>query len=77
MDGFEQVRVVRFPDGRLDRKNAAAYLGCAPKTLAEWRCRGQGPRCVRVGGRVFYYQSDLDAWVAGQAGNFQNLNQVR
>lgn len=66
MEGFDLVRVTRFPDGRLDRKNAATYLGYAPKTLAEWACRGVGPKAVRVGGRVFYFQSDLDAWVEAQ-----------
>jgi Helix-turn-helix domain len=66
MEGFDFVKVTRFPDGWMDRKNAALYLGCAPKTLAEWACKGIGPKAVRVGGRVFYFQTDLDAWVALQ-----------
>jgi predicted DNA-binding transcriptional regulator AlpA len=66
MEGFDLVRVKRFPDGRLDRKNAAAYLGYAPKTLAEWACKGTGPKGIRVGGRIFYFQADLDAWVMAQ-----------
>jgi hypothetical protein len=53
-----------MPDGRLDRYNAALYLGIAAKTLANYRSRGIGPRCVRVGGRAFYYLADLEAFVA-------------
>ena len=52
-----------LPDGRLTADDAAAYLGLSPKTLAVWRCQGRGPRFVKFG-RVFYFQSDLDAWIA-------------
>ncbi len=58
----EQVKVIVLPDGRMDRKNAAAFLGREPKTLADWQSRGVGPRSVRVGGRVFYYLADLEAY---------------
>jgi hypothetical protein len=63
---IETVRVFVHPDGRMDRKNAAIYLGCAPKTLADWATKGIGPRYVMVGGRVFYFQEDLDSWIASQ-----------
>ncbi len=33
-------------------------------TLATWRCRGGGPCFVKLGRRVLYRVSDLDAWVA-------------
>ena len=65
-DGIERVRVRILPDGRLDRKNAAKYLGKAVKTLAEWHTRGKGPRSVLVGGSRIYYQADLDAYIAGE-----------
>ena len=58
-----QVEILVFPDGRLDTKNAASYLGLSEKTLAMMRCQGTGPRFIKRG-RVFYYQEDLDAWVA-------------
>jgi hypothetical protein len=54
------------PDGRMDRKNAAIYLGFSPKTLADWAVKAVGPRYALVGGRVFYFKSDLDAWVSGK-----------
>jgi hypothetical protein len=59
----DQVRVRQLPDGRLTRDNAARYLGHSPKTLAMWQVRGLGPPSVKVGGRVFYYRADLDAFV--------------
>jgi hypothetical protein len=36
------VRVRVLPDGRMDRKNAAQYLGCQPKALATWARREKG-----------------------------------
>lgn len=43
---------------------ASVYSGVAAKTLANWRSLGVGPTYVRVGGRVVYMVSDLDAWLA-------------
>jgi hypothetical protein len=61
------VRVEVFPDGRVDRKNAAAFLGREPKTLAEWRSKGIGPRPVAVGGRIFYWWAELQEFARGKA----------
>jgi len=54
------VRVRVLPDGRMTREHAAMYLGLKVKTLAMWAIQGKGPRPIRIGGRVFYRQSDLD-----------------
>jgi hypothetical protein len=62
----QHVIVRRLPDGRMSREDAATYLGHKPKTLAEWALRNYGPRAVRVGGRNFYYQRDLDLFIAGE-----------
>jgi predicted DNA-binding transcriptional regulator AlpA len=32
-------------------------------TLATWRCRGKGPRFVKLGRRVLYRRADLDDWL--------------
>ena len=64
---IEQVRVRVLPDGRMSRKDAAKYLGRAEKTLAMWAMAGKGPRSVLVGGRRFYFQTDLEAFVRGGA----------
>lgn len=57
------VRVFIHPDGRMDRKNTALYVGCAPKTMADWASKGIGPEYVLVGGRAFYFKDDLDRWI--------------
>jgi hypothetical protein len=62
-ENLDQVRVVVFPDGRLDTKNAAEYLGLSPKTLAMMRSAGSGPRFLKQG-RVFYFLDDLKAWIS-------------
>jgi hypothetical protein len=64
---IDAVRVRVLPDGRMDRANAAAYLGYAPKTLAIWLGQGKGPRYVKASGRVFYFKDDLDAFLRGES----------
>lgn len=59
----ENVKVRILPDGRLNRQDAARYLGLSAKTLAIWGSQGRGPNMVKVGGRVFYYLEDLQAFV--------------
>jgi hypothetical protein len=56
------IEVVILPDGRMDRKNAALYLGLAVKTLAMHATRGTGPSFIKRG-RVFYFRDDLDNWL--------------
>jgi hypothetical protein len=65
MTDLDVVRVRVLPDGRLDRKNAALYLGRSPKTLAQWALYGKGPRPHDIGGRAFYYLDDCDAFIRG------------
>jgi predicted DNA-binding transcriptional regulator AlpA len=59
-----QESVVTLPDGRMNAKNAALYLGLSDKTLAMKRCDGKGPKYVKCGGKVFYFKSELDDWIA-------------
>ena len=59
---IHSISVSMFPDGRLDVKNAARYLGLKEKTLAMMRGHGTGPRFIKRG-RIFYYKEDLDAWL--------------
>ena len=61
-ENFIGPEVTVLPDGRMDRKNAAQYLGLAVKTLAMHASRGTGPRFIKRG-RVFYFREDLDAWL--------------
>lgn len=59
---IEMVAVRMYPDGRIDSKNAALYLGLEEKTLAMKRSDGTGP-CFIKRGRIFYFKEDLDAWI--------------
>ena len=64
---------VRFtPDGRASRKDAAAFVGVKPKTLAEWQRLGKGPLPRKVGGRIFYRRIDLETFVASGAREAQS-----
>ena len=62
----ETISVRILPDGRMDRENAALYLGLKPKTLAMWAMDGKGPRMKKVGSRCFYFKGDLDAFIADE-----------
>ena len=47
------------------------YRTCDPElalvgtrgTLAQWRCRGVGPKYTKFGNRVLYLGADLNAWL--------------
>jgi excisionase family DNA binding protein len=41
----------------------AGRLGLMRDTLYHWRMRGEGPQAIKVGGRVRYRQSDVEAWL--------------
>lgn len=46
----------------LKTPDAAVHLGLSPKTLEKHRCYGTGPRYHKLGGRIVYAITDLDAW---------------
>jgi hypothetical protein len=62
---IERLRVVVYPDDRVDTENAAIYVGLSPKTMAMMRSAGTGPKFIKRG-RIFYYLEDLKAWLAEQ-----------
>jgi hypothetical protein len=74
---LDEVRVRVLPDGRMDRENAARYLGHQPKTLAMWSLHGKGPRSEKVGGRVFYFLEDLDEFIRGRSPGSEPLRRSR
>jgi excisionase family DNA binding protein len=55
------------PPTLLTTSEAAAHLRLSPRTLEAWRLRGGGPRYRKLGDRVLYTQTDLDAWLETQA----------
>ena len=48
----------------LREKEAAAYLGLAPKTLARWRWSGKGPAFHKLGAAVRYSVQELDSFIS-------------
>ena len=38
----------------------------SPRTLERWRWIGQGPRFLKIGGRVIYRLADIEAYEAEQ-----------
>jgi predicted DNA-binding transcriptional regulator AlpA len=44
-------------------KDTAAYLRVPPKTLYEWRYKGDGPPSHRIGRYVRYVPAEVHAWV--------------
>jgi hypothetical protein len=42
---------------------AAEYIGFSHATLAGWRHYGRGPGYLKIGSKIFYEQSVLDAWL--------------
>lgn len=59
---IEMISVRMYPDGRMDTRNAALYLGLEEKTLAMKRSDGTGPQFIKRG-RIFYFKEDLEAWI--------------
>lgn len=52
------------PRALLNEPSSAAYLGVKKRTLQNWRQRGEGPPFVRLGARIGYRLSRLDAYIA-------------
>lgn len=48
----------------LTPEQAAEFLRVSPATLDNWRSAGIGPKFYKPTGKlIYYYQSDLQAWV--------------
>ena len=48
----------------LDQKALACRWLISPRTLEQWRWQGRGPRYLKIGGRVVYRLSDIEAFEA-------------
>ena len=57
-----EVKVRILPDRRIPRADAAKFLGLEVATMAACGVKGTGPKPRKVGGRVFYYLRDLEAF---------------
>lgn len=48
----------------LDQNDVAALLKVSPKTMEYWRCRGGGPRYLKVGKLARYLESDVREYIS-------------
>ena len=46
----------------LDQKQLAERWLISQRTLEQWRWQGRGPRYLKIGRRVIYRMSDIDAF---------------
>lgn len=51
------------PDALFTSKHVAEHRHTTENALAQERWRGDGPRYLKIGNRVFYRASDLKAWL--------------
>jgi len=60
-------RIPLHPNHLLTPEAAGAFLGgdrpISTATLADWRCKGIGPRALKVGRLIRYRMADLEAWL--------------
>lgn len=64
---FGNTRRWMMPDRQLGTpEEVADYLQLPPKTLAEWRSRGLGPKYHKVGRHVRYRWTDVEKWLDAQ-----------
>ncbi|TQF78664.1 helix-turn-helix domain-containing protein [Elioraea sp. Yellowstone] len=50
----------------LHQADLARRWNISPRTLERWRWLGQGPRFLKIGGRVAYRIEDIEAFEAAQ-----------
>ena len=53
----------------LNQIELAARLNISPRTLERWRWTGEGPRFMKVGGRVVYRLEDVEGYEVSQLRN--------
>ncbi len=63
-----QGLTVNGDDKLLTIQEAAAFLRTPVATLRFWRSQGGGPPSFKIGRRVYYWLSDILAWLDEQRG---------
>lgn len=51
----------------LNQTELAARWNISHRTLERWRWTGEGPRYIKIGGRVVYRLEDIEAFEAAQS----------
>jgi predicted DNA-binding transcriptional regulator AlpA len=63
-----------IPQRLVDENEAAVRLGLKISTLRAWRCRGQGPKFYKIGGRAVRYAiEDLATYIGEPVANTSAL----
>ena len=47
----------------ISTEEAFKILGLSPRSGANWRVKGKGPRWVKIGRRIFYPANELETWI--------------
>lgn len=58
---------------RMAPVEAAQYLDCTPKTLAQWRYQKKGPAFAKVGQRIYYDKRILNTWLKSKTQIFGSI----
>jgi excisionase family DNA binding protein len=56
--------MLRTDEPLLDLGWLSEFLGIPPRTIYNWRLRGEGPPAYRVGRHLRYHKSDVERWLA-------------
>jgi len=56
----------RMTTRHLNQTELAARWTISPRTLERWRFTGEGPKFIKIGGRVAYRLEDIEAYEAEQ-----------
>ena len=60
------VSTVTNPIRHIDQDAVAERWCISPRTLERWRWTGQGPRFLKIGGRVVYRVEDIESFESEQ-----------
>jgi len=61
----------------LHQADLARRWNVSPRTLERWRWLGQGPRFLKIGGRVAYRLEDIEAFEAAQIRTISSTSEHR
>lgn len=48
-------------------EDVARRYGIEVNTLYQWKYRGEGPKAIKLGGRLRYRSEDVEQWLEEQA----------
>ena len=54
--------MIKSPTNHLNQVHLARRWNLSPRTLERWRWLNQGPRYLKIGGRVVYRLEDVEAF---------------